>query len=176
MSTKTYSKGEVIFRQGDFASEMYDILAGSIGIYTDYETENENELTVLKPGQFLGEMGVIEAYPRSATAVALEDGTELYVVSDAEFSDYFQDRPERLLEIMRHLSGLLRDRTEDYKAACQLRDDMFGTPPENRNKTLREKISSLLKLWNDSLAEVDCNSPYECYLGNQPYIPYWTRQ
>ena len=37
MSTKTYSKGEVIFRQGDFASEMYDILAGSIGIYTDYE-------------------------------------------------------------------------------------------------------------------------------------------
>ena len=82
MKTKQYQKGEVIFRQGDYARTMYDVLSGSVGIFVAYETENEKQLTTLSPGQFLGEMGMIDAFPRSATAVAMEDGTQLQEPAD----------------------------------------------------------------------------------------------
>ena len=68
MSIKTYDKGEIIFKQGDFAEEMYDIISGSVGIYYGYGTENQIQLAVLRSNDFLGEMAMIETYPRSATA------------------------------------------------------------------------------------------------------------
>ena len=173
MSSRSYSKNEIIFRQNYDACEMFDILAGSVGVYVGYGTENETQLTVLKPGSFLGEMGLIENYPRSATAVAMEDGTRLQVIDDKEFSEYFQNQPERLLEIMRQISARLRDRTEDYKAACLIRDEMIGTNPEKRSKTLREKISSVLKLWNDELNETDPDLPYSTFFAfDGTYVPY----
>ena len=70
MSTVTFNKDEIVFHQGDFAEGMFDIIAGSIGVFVGYGTDNEKQLTVLKSGDFLGEMGLIENYPRSATAVA----------------------------------------------------------------------------------------------------------
>ena len=41
----TYKKGEVIFVQGDPADCMYDIEAGSVGIFTDYDTKHRKEGT-----------------------------------------------------------------------------------------------------------------------------------
>ena len=114
MTTRTFDKDSVIFRQGDFSHDMYDIISGSVGIYTDYGRENENRITVLHAGDFLGEMGLIEIYPRSATAVAMEDGTTLQVIGEKEFSDYFKTRSDRLLAIMRQLSHRLRDLTEAF--------------------------------------------------------------
>ena len=172
MSSRSYSKNEVIFRQGDDAQEMFDILSGSVGVYVNYGEENETQLTVLKPGSFLGEMGLIENYPRSATAVAMEDGTTLQVIDDAEFSSYFQGQSERLLEIMRQLSARLRDRTEDYKAACLVRDEMIGTNPEKRSKTLLEKIKSLLGIWDEELKDADPDVPYFAFFNGGTYVPY----
>ena len=172
MSSKSFSKNEVIFRQGDDAQEMFDIVSGSVGVYVNYGQENETQLTVLKAGNFLGEMGLIENYPRSATAVAMEDGTKLQVIDDAEFSAYFKDQPERLLEIMRQISARIRERTEDYKAACLIRDEMIGTNPEKRSKTLLEKIKNVLNVWNNELNEVDPDVPYFAFFNGGTYVPY----
>ena len=54
MTTKTYQNGEVIFRQGDFAHGMYNILKGSVGIYLDYGKPTEKKLSVLGVGAVLG--------------------------------------------------------------------------------------------------------------------------
>ena len=86
---KTYNNNDIIFKQGDYADSMFDITAGSVGIYVAYGTEHENRLAVLKAGHFLGEMGLIDECPRSATAVALEDGTTLAEIGEKEFSGYF---------------------------------------------------------------------------------------
>ena len=71
MKEITFGKDQVIFRQGDTATVMYDILSGKVGIYVDYETEKQKQIAVLEAGEIFGEMGMIEYYPRSATAVAL---------------------------------------------------------------------------------------------------------
>ena len=44
MNTLTFNCGEVIFKQGDYASSMYDIVSGQIGIYSAYGTDQEKQI------------------------------------------------------------------------------------------------------------------------------------
>ena len=171
MNLKTFNKGDIIFKQGDFAHGMYDIISGSVGIYVGFGTEHEVELTVLKAGDYLGEMGMIEIYPRSATAVALEDGTELREIGEAEFSDYFKAQPERLLAIMRQLSQRLRDRTADYEAACKVLDDLKDTheDPGKRSPSLVEKVKKLLAFY-DNVMNACGDAAYMSYFPNDRYF------
>ena len=113
----------------------------------------------MNAGQFLGEMGVIEAYPRSATAVAMEDGTTLREIDEKEFSDYFYEQPARLLLIMQQISARLRDRTADYEAACRIRDELLATQkaPAKRSNGFFEKLEAILAFYNDSMMN---NFPY----------------
>ena len=119
MRSLTYSAGEIIFRQGDPAETMYDIQDGSVGIYLDYGTEQEDQIAVLERGRLFGEMGVIESQPRSATAVALDNGCCLCEIGEAELTEYLRDKPDQLLRIMLQLSARTREMTEKYFSACQ---------------------------------------------------------
>ena len=163
---KTFNRDEVIFRQNDFADSMYDILSGSVGIYIAYGTEDENRLAVLKAGHTLGEMGLIDMAPRSATAVALEDGTVLAQISEKEFAAYFDDKPERLLEIMRQLSTRVRNQTKDYEAARRFLDSMLATRPEKRSPSLKKEVKRLLDSYNDTMNLVNK------YAGSSMFYPF----
>ena len=87
MNTLTFNRDEVIFEQGSYAGTMFDIVSGKVGIYTDYGTENAKFVAELGNDQLVGEMGLLECYPRSATAVAMEDGTVLAEITEDELSD-----------------------------------------------------------------------------------------
>lgn len=119
MESKTFRKGEIIFRQGEESDCMYDILQGQVGIFSDYGTGAEKLLVKLETEQFFGEMGLIEGQPRSATAVAMTADTEVRVISQETFDTYFRERPGKVLMIMQHMSQRIRKLTKDYLAACQ---------------------------------------------------------
>jgi CRP-like cAMP-binding protein len=119
MKEITFNKDQVVFRQGDNASVMYDIISGKIGIYSDYQTENEKLLAELGSDAVFGEMGMIEFYPRSATAVALEDGTVLQELDEADLRTYFADKPDKLLKLMQQLSARIRETTQAYVDVCR---------------------------------------------------------
>lgn len=119
MKQITCSKDQVIFRQGDPAATMFDIWSGKVGIYTDYQTEKEEQIAQLDANQFFGEMGMIEFYPRSATAVALEDGTVLMELEESDLTEYLKDKPDKLLQVMRQLSHRIRETTQNYVDVCR---------------------------------------------------------
>lgn len=169
---KTFHRDEIIFRQGDTADSMFDIRSGSVGIYIAYGTPDENRLAVLKAGQFLGEMGMIDCYPRSATAVALEEGTMLEEIGEKEFSSYFVDRPDRLLEIMRQLSTRVRNQTQDYQAARRILSSMRRTEdePGKRSKTLMGEVKSVLDTYNSTMNMVNQ------YAGSSMFYPFYPDQ
>ena len=118
-ATKIYQKGEFIFKQGEYASCMYDICQGKVGIIANYGEDGEKTLTELGEGASFGEMGMLEAYPRSATAVALEDGTEVRVITTETFSSYFQNNSEKVYAIMTQMSRRIRALSNDYLEACR---------------------------------------------------------
>ena len=86
--------------------------------YSDYQGEQEKLIAELGDGQILGEMGMIEAYPRSATAVALSEQVVLSELVEADLDAYFKDDPAKVLLLMRQLSERLRETTRKYTELC----------------------------------------------------------
>ena len=151
MNTKTLKKGEIIFKQGDASTCMYDILWGKVGVYANYGTPDEKLFTVLETEQFFGEMGMIEGSPRSATVVAMEDGTKVLEITAETFEEYFKTRPAKVLMIMQNMSNRIRELTHDYLEACQT-----VTESVELEKNGKEKSSGLvanLKKFSDVYRE-----------------------
>lgn len=120
MEAKLIPANTVIFKQGDVELCMYDLIQGSVGIYADYGLPTQKKLTTLSPekNRFLGEMGLIDAAPRSATAVA-ETDCKVLTVDAANMNTYFLDDPDTLLAVMRQMSDRIREMTGDYMEAVK---------------------------------------------------------
>ena len=144
MKYLNYSAGSLIFREGQEQQVMYEIQEGSVGIYLDYGTETERQLAVLKQEQLLGEMALIEDAPRSATAVALEDGTVLREISEEDYNRFFREKPELLLRILQQLSDRIRENTEKYQAVCRtLRESLKAEAAgEEKSPELTQQVES----------------------------------
>jgi len=145
METVTYSKGKILFREGDLALTMYVIKAGTVGVYTDYGTSFEKQIAVLKQGDFLGEMGMIEGLPRTATAVVLENETVLSVISEEEFFEYFEKEPVKILVLMQQMCNRLRRTSKDYLEACRTVHDTVAAEKAGKPKS-GGLLASLQKL------------------------------
>ena len=145
MNTLVFKKGDVIFRQGDYSEVMYDIAKGKVGVFADYETETVQQLAELKAGDFLGEMGMIEVYPRSATAVALEDDTTLTEIGEDDLDEFFKDKPEKLLQIMKQMSERLRVVNQKYLNACRVAFENANAEAANAEKSeeLKKEMDAL---------------------------------
>ena len=147
MKQQTFGCDDVIFREGEFALSMYEIKSGSVGIYAAYGSDDVCLLATLGSGEFFGEMGLAECYPRSATAVALEDGTTVDEIDADEFSTYFEDKPETVLAIMRALSARLRETNARYLEACQAVHDAIDAERAGKKKStsLAGKLTGMLR-------------------------------
>ncbi|MDH5751460.1 MAG: cyclic nucleotide-binding domain-containing protein [Deltaproteobacteria bacterium] len=65
--TRTYKKGDFLFREGDEGSSMFVLLSGEVGIYKTQDGADKL-VSVLSPGDCIGEMAVVDDSPRSADA------------------------------------------------------------------------------------------------------------
>jgi CRP/FNR family cyclic AMP-dependent transcriptional regulator len=104
-----YRKSEVIFEQGSTGSEMYLIHSGRVLLSVRRNEGEQTPLIVLNPGDFFGEMALVDDSPRSTTASAVEDDTELIVVDRARFLFMVRQQPEFALSLMHTLCQRLRD-------------------------------------------------------------------
>ena len=106
---RTYQESEVIFEEGSTGSEMYLIHSGRVLLSVRQNKTRDVPLVVLNPGDFFGEMALVDDSPRSATASAVEDGTELIVMDRARFLFMVRQQPEFALSLMHTLCRRLRD-------------------------------------------------------------------
>ncbi len=104
-----YRKSEVIFEEGSIGNEMYLIHSGKVLLSVRHNETREVPLVVLNPGDFFGEMALVDDSPRSATASAVEDDTELIVMDRARFLFMVRQQPEFALSLMHTLCRRLRD-------------------------------------------------------------------
>ena len=135
MKELVFQKNDVIFKQGQFQSTMFDIGKGCVGIYANYGEADEKQLATFGPEQVFGEMGMIESLPRSATAVALEDETVVYEIDEEEFSSYFRDKPAKVFLIMKQLSQRIRETNRNYLDVCRTIYEAREAAEKNEKKT-----------------------------------------
>lgn len=113
MELKKFKKNQIIFKQGDYETFMYDIRWGSVGIYENYGEKDQRLLRELRADDMFGEMGLVEARPRSATAVSLEKDTQCVLITNDDFASYFRDKPSKIIAIMQRMSQRIRDLSEE---------------------------------------------------------------
>lgn len=129
-------RNEIIFNEGDKSDCMYDIRQGRVGIFANYGAKEEKLLAELTKDQFFGEMGIIEGYPRSATAVAMGDMTELSVIAKNDFEDYCKQNPEKTILIMKNMSVRIRDLTQGYLEVCHAIAEAMDAEQKGEKKSL----------------------------------------
>jgi HEAT repeat protein len=105
-----YPQDTVVFRQGEEGNLMLVIVEGELDVL---HRVNDSEQVLVRrgPGDFVGEMAVIESAPRSAT---LRTRSEVRVLAiDGEtFKGILRERPEVSFAVLRNLSRRLREMTE----------------------------------------------------------------
>ena len=120
LQVMSFKKGQIIFREGDTGNYMYAVHNGTVGIYVNYGTKEENKLTTLFADSFFGEMSLISDEPRSATAVIEENDTTLEIIRADDLEALFEANPLQIDMILTHLSHRLRRLTKDYAKACAI--------------------------------------------------------
>ena len=107
-TTKTFVKEEIIFQQGERSKYAYIIESGKVGIYKENKFGKRSLIGILRKSDLFGEMGLIDKYPRSATAIAMEK-SKLTLVDESRFSFLCEHNPKFIVTLIKTLSGRLRD-------------------------------------------------------------------
>jgi CRP-like cAMP-binding protein len=102
-----FREGEIIFRKGEMAQQMYIILSGKIRMYVSEEPQGD-WVEELSKGDFFGEGSLLEALPRQHTAMALED-TDLIAITRGTFLRMIRQNPEVSVKMMQRLAQRHRE-------------------------------------------------------------------
>lgn len=104
---RVYAPGTWIVRQDDPASALYVILRGHVRAEKDAELDPTP--SELYPGDFFGELALIEDHPRTASVLAVEE-TECILFVSWEFTALLKEHPQMAVPIMNALIKRLHRR------------------------------------------------------------------
>lgn len=110
LQERTYLKGETIFTQGDIGRALFIVFSGKIALArTGPDGQKGDILAEVSPGEFFGEMALLEEMPRTATAYALED-TKVFMLFKIKLENLLYSRPAIGVVIATQLAKILSAR------------------------------------------------------------------
>ncbi len=114
---KEFPAGRWIFDETLPGRELYIILSGKIRIVKVTREGERQTLSVLKPGDFFGELSLLDGRKHSASAEAVEDSSLLMITQEG-LGRIEQEHPEVALKIIKNMalkiSRILRDMNEKF--------------------------------------------------------------
>jgi signal transduction histidine kinase len=105
----TLPAGAAICREGEVSVTMFVILAGAVQAQRTGDDGEPVLLTVLYPGDLVGELALLDNAPRSATVIALEP-TRLLAVEQSVFLELLESSPGLIRGVLAKLANKLRER------------------------------------------------------------------
>lgn len=116
MQGRRYAKHAVLVYEGDPGDSLYIVVKGNVAVTRVSNEGKESILSILKEGDFFGEMGVLDASPRSATIKALGD-VEVALLARKDFVELLGRSPQMALRMVLTLSARLRATNQAMQAA-----------------------------------------------------------
>jgi CRP-like cAMP-binding protein len=92
MRVRKFRRGETVFHLGDPGDALFIVMSGAIKITLPADSGDEAILATLRPGDFFGELALLDGAPRSATAVAIE-ACETYMLPRDRFRELIATEP-----------------------------------------------------------------------------------
>jgi CRP/FNR family transcriptional regulator len=103
---RAYEPGDAIVKEGSPASAFYIILTGRVHIERG---DSSGRLGELGPGDFFGELALIEDHPRSATIIA-DEPTDCILFVAWEFTALLKENPQMAMVLLMAMIRVLHRR------------------------------------------------------------------
>lgn len=98
--------GEFLFREGEKGDYGCFVAKGSLDVIKKSGDEGSSKIANLKAGRSIGEMSLIDSFPRSASAKAVEDTTVIILTAQV-FDQLLRDHPKIGVKILKGVARLL---------------------------------------------------------------------
>ena len=123
ITRKSAPRSTTIMAGGDPTDSLYIVLSGRLKVMMSDSEGKEVILSILGPGEFFGEMGLIDDEPRSATVITIEP-CELLSIAKRDFKKCLAENFEMAMAVMRGLVKRLRE--ADRKIGSLALLDVYG--------------------------------------------------
>lgn len=147
-SLRRVSRGTTVVQSGETTDNVYFVLTGSLKVLVSDEDGREVILTIIGQGDVFGEMGGLDAEPRSATVTAVA-ASDLIVIPQVDFRQILANNFDICLRVMCNMAKRLR--AADRKIESLALMDVYGRvarllldmaePAEEGRSIVRKKIS-----------------------------------
>jgi CRP/FNR family cyclic AMP-dependent transcriptional regulator len=145
--TRQYARNTIIINEGDRSDSLYIIRSGSVKIFLSDADGREVILNIQGPGEYFGELALIDSGPRSAS-VMTQDKATLSLISKADFEDFMRQHPAATIKIMCGMVKRLRALTESVRSLALM--DVYGrvaglllklSKPEGDMRVIRDPMT-----------------------------------
>jgi len=117
------ARGSAVMREGDPADCLYVVVSGRVKVLMGEADGKETILSILGPGEFFGEMSLIDDHTRSATVIAVEP-CELLAITRRDFRKCLVENSDLAMAVMRVLVRRLREADRKIGSLAML--DVYG--------------------------------------------------
>ena len=145
---RRFKRGEYIVEQGKKCESLFIILAGRARVVVTDRRDREVILATLHPGDYVGEMSLIDHDPHSAT-VAAEVQTDALVLGGGDFSRCLLENNSTMTAVLKGLVQRLRNADRKIESLALM--NVYGrvasvlldsvTPNADNIRIIRDKIS-----------------------------------
>lgn len=104
----TAPAGQTLFRRGDPGDSMYVVRSGVVELWFKSDAGDRIVLETARPGDFFGEISLLDGGPRNAHALVTED-LEALVVDRGDLDEFFRLRPAAALDLLAATGRRLRE-------------------------------------------------------------------
>jgi CRP/FNR family transcriptional regulator/CRP/FNR family cyclic AMP-dependent transcriptional regulator len=122
-SRRHYPKDGVVFFENEPGDSLFMILEGRVKVTILGDDGREIILSILGPGDFFGEMSLLDDEPRSATAIAAEE-SELLLLARDDFQSFVSENRTIMGALIRVLASRLRHANQQISTLALL--DVYG--------------------------------------------------
>jgi CRP/FNR family transcriptional regulator, cyclic AMP receptor protein len=152
---RRFKRGELIVEQGKKSNALFIILAGRARVVASNDKGREVILAALVPGDYVGEMSLIDSDPHSATVCA-EIQTDTLVLGRAEFMQCISEGSAIAHQIMKGLVKRLRQADRKIESLALM--DVYGRVAhallELAEPDLRTQAPVVAKISRQDLAKI----------------------
>lgn len=120
---RNYPKNTVVITEGDAANALYIIQSGRVKVYCSDKTGKEFVVNTQGPGDYFGELSLLDDENRSASVRTMEK-SEFMIIYKDDFTGLLDAHPTMYRVLIRNLVRRIRTLTENAKSLAL--KDVYG--------------------------------------------------
>lgn len=122
-TTRIYPANTILISEGDTTDSLYVVLEGEVKVFASDEQGKEVILNILGPGEYFGELALLDDEPRSASVKTLVP-TKVMIITKHDFKNCLANNSEMIYKLIKILIRQVRALTSNVKSLALL--DVYG--------------------------------------------------